>query len=249
MIWPYDLVLLAAAMVVGFSKGGLSSSGSLAVPLAALFMNPIEAAALLLPVFLATDWVAVWLYRRDYSGRNLAIMVPGMMAGVALATVATPWTPESLLLLITALIGFWYVARSWFGAMPSTPSRARVGPGFFWGALAGLTSFVTHSGAPPAQAYLLPQRLPKLAFAGTMAIAFATVNLSKVPGYWALGQFSGLDWTRTAMLIGAGVAGTVIGRWLTGVLSDRVYLRVIEGLLLTLSVLLLGRAASLAFHG
>lgn len=231
--------------MVGLSKGGLASAAALAVPMLALVMNPIQAAALLLPVLLVTDWVAVWLYRRTWSGRNLAILIPAMLLGIGLATLITPWTPESVLLLVTGLIGLWYCARSWVGRVAAQPAAARIGPGLFWGMLTGITSFITHSGAPPSQAYLLPQRLPRLEFAGTIAIAFAVANLAKVPGYWALGQFAALDAPLTATLIAAGIAGTVAGRWIVGRLQDRTYVRVIEGLLLALSLLLIGRGAAL----
>src|SRR5699024_2268932 len=138
---------------------------------------PIVAAALLLPVYIATDWVAVYLYRRDYSARNLAIFVPSILGGIAIATIITPYTPEGLLLVATGLIGLWYCLRSWLRRGPARQTSASVSAGIFWGAITGITSFITHSGSPPAQAYLLPQRLPKLDFAGTMAIAFAAGNL------------------------------------------------------------------------
>lgn len=229
------------------SKGGLASAAALAVPMLALFMNPIQAAAILLPVFLVTDWVAVWLYRRTFSGRNLAILIPSMFFGILVATIITPWTPESALLLITGLIGLWYVGRSWLGRSPSGAADARVGPGVFWGTLTGITSFITHSGAPPSQAYLLPQRLPKLEFAGTIALAFAAGNLAKVPGYWALGAFEALDLALTLTLILAGVAGTVAGRWVVGRLDDALYVRVIEVLLLALSLVLVGKGVAQFF--
>ena len=38
--------LLIAAVIIGLSKGGLASAGALAVPMLAIFMNPVEAAAL-----------------------------------------------------------------------------------------------------------------------------------------------------------------------------------------------------------
>ena len=123
-------------------------------------MNPVQAAAILLPVFLVTDWVAVWLCRRTCSRRNLAILIPALLMGVGLATVTTPYTPESALMLATGLIGLWYCARSWFGRAGTAPAEARIGPGDFWGTVAGVTSFIAHSGAPPAEACLLPQRRP-----------------------------------------------------------------------------------------
>ena len=209
LIW-----LLLAAFIVGLSKGGLSSSGSLAVPMLALFMNPVVAAAFLLPIFIVTDWFAVWL------------------------------------LVMTGGVGFWYVMRSWFGSGRNAPAtEAKIVPGILWGIVTGITTFITHSGAPPSQAYLLPQKLPRLVFAGTMAITFAIGNAAKIPGYWALGYFDNLDWTLIALLTCVGIAGTAAGRQIVKFLTDSTYVRVIEVLLLILSIVLFWKAFTLVTAG
>ena len=237
--------LLLAALIVGMAKGGLSSAGSLAVPLLALFMSPVVAVALLLPVFLVTDMVALWLYRRDFSGRNVAILAPAILFGIGIATVIVSVAPEALLLAITALIGLWAVWRRWFQSDFETRGEAKVAQGLFWGTIAGITTFITHSGAPPAHAYLLPQNLPRLMFAGTMTITFAIANFAKIPSYTALGLFDGVDWRLAAFLAAVGIVGTFFGRWIVQRLTDREYSRVIEVLLLILSVLLLVKALRL----
>ncbi|NNC22635.1 sulfite exporter TauE/SafE family protein [Salinisphaera sp. USBA-960] len=241
------ILLLIAALIVGISKGGLASAAAVAVPMLSLFMNPIEAAALLLPVYIVTDWVAVWLYRRDFSGRNLSILIPSILCGIAVATILAPFTPESLLLLATGLIGLWYCLRTWLRQGATEHHTARVSSGIFWGVVTGITSFITHSGAPPAQAYLLPQRLPKLEFAGTMAMAFAAANLAKLPAYWELGKMHGLSWSLTLALVATGVIGTRLGRSITLALSAKAYQRIIETTLFLLSIVLLGKAGWMLF--
>lgn len=243
---PFFL-LLFAALLVGTAKGGLSTVGSLAVPLTALAMNPITAATMLLPVFIVTDWVAVYLFRRSYSRPNLLILVPSMLLGIAMATLMVSFAPEAILLILTGMIGLWYCLRSWWRSWSRIKGRRAapvstqpaVFPGVIWGTLAGIASYLTHSAGPPTQAYLLPQNLPKLQYAGTIAICFAIINLSKLPGYALAGQFQGLDWTLIPWLIAFGILGTGLGRWLTGLLPQAIYVRVIEGLLLVLSVILL----------
>lgn len=235
--------MIVAALIIGVAKGGLASAAALAVPFLALFMNPVQAAALVLPVLLVTDLAALWLYRKDYSKRNVLILLPAMLLGIAIATVIVPYTPEPVLLAFTGLVGLWTVWRRWFGASPDGIQEAHVVPGLFWGAIAGVTTFITHSGAPPTQAYLLPQNLPRLIFAGTMAIVFAIGNFAKIPSYYALGLFEGLDWLLIAGLAVVGVLGTFLGRWLVKVLSDKVYMHVIELLLFALSATLLVKAA------
>ncbi|WP_172327157.1 sulfite exporter TauE/SafE family protein [Mangrovicoccus sp. HB161399] len=234
-------LLILAALIVGASKGGLASAAAIAVPMLALFMNPVKAAATLLPVYIVTDWIGVWLYRKDFSKPNVLILTPAILLGVAIATVITPYTPESALLIFTGCIGIWHIARSWLKRAEEDAVPPRVLPGVFWGTLTGIASFITHSGAPPSQAYLLPQRLPKLTFAGTIAIAFAIGNLVKLPAYAAIGQLDGLHWGLIAALAVAGVAGTYAGRWLTHQLPEQVYMKTIQAMLGVLSAVLLAR--------
>lgn len=205
-------------------------------------MNPVQAAALVLPVLIVTDFAALWLYRKDFSKRNVIILLPAMLAGIAIATFIVPFTPEPALLAFTGLVGLWTVWRRWFGARTEGVQKADLRSGLFWGLVAGITTFITHSGAPPTQAYLLPQNLPRMIFAGTMAITFALANFAKIPSYYALGFFEGLDWTLIAGLAAVGIASTFLGRWMVKTMSDKLYMRVIEVLLLALSLILLTKA-------
>ena len=129
------------------------------------------------------------------------------------------------------------------------PSRCRDAgrkrpSGAFWGVVAGITSFLTHSGAPAAHVFLLPQRLPKLRLAGTMAVAFAVVNFAKIPSYDALGFFDGLDWPLAAGLAAVGVIGALLGRLLLARTPEPLYMRIVEVLLLALSLILIFKAAT-----
>ncbi|BFM08837.1 sulfite exporter TauE/SafE family protein [Halioxenophilus aromaticivorans] len=243
------VLLLSAAFIVGASKGGLASAGAIAVPMLALVMSPIAAAALLLPVFIVTDWFGVWLYRKDFSKRNVLILVPSMLLGIAIATLITPYTPESALLIFTGAIGLWYCAKTWLGSSQTERQPARLVPGVFWGVITGIASFITHSGSPPSQAYLLPQQLPKLTFAGTVAIAFAAGNFVKIPAYFAIGQLDNLNWSLVAGLSVAGIAGVYVGRWLTEIMRQETYMRFIHTTLFLLSVILVGRGGYELFAG
>ena len=87
--------------------------------------------------------------------------------------------------------------------------------GVFWGTVAGFTSFVSHSGAPPFQMYVLPQKLEKLAFAGTATILFAIINLAKLVPYWELDSFSAIDPKLPLAALPVGILGTYVGAKLT----------------------------------
>ena len=240
--------LVVAALAIGIGKGGFPAAAALAVPFLALVMNPVQAAALVLPALIVADCAAIWLYRRHHSRRNLAILLPAMVLGLVIATLIVPYASEPLLLAFTGCAGLWTVWRQWFVLNPATTRNAGVASGALWGIVAGITSFLTHSGAPAAHAYLLPQGLPKLTLAGTMAITFAIVNFAKIPSYNALGFFDGLNWPLAAGLAGVGVLGAFLGRLLLAWMPEPLYMRIIEILLLVLSLILIFKAA-LGFAG
>jgi len=219
------------------SKGGLATFGALAVPMLALRMDPLAAAAMLLPVFIVSDMVGVWLFRRDFDRRNLAILIPASLFGVLVATLLAPVLPAEAFLIATGLIGLAYCARAWLTRANAAPPRpADLPRGLFWGMMTGITSFISHSGSPPFQTYVLPQKLPKMVFAGTTTITFAVINLSKVPAYWAVGLFEHIDlWTLSVLMVTA-VAGTFVGNRLTKILPEKAYVTLIQVALLLLSV-------------
>ncbi|WP_138470039.1 sulfite exporter TauE/SafE family protein [Poseidonocella sp. HB161398] len=235
---PELLLMVLAAFVVGMSKGGLSAAGALAVPLMSIWMDPLEAASTLLPIFIASDIVAVAIYRKAPSWPNIRILVPASMVGVVLATLVAPHVPVAAVTLVTGMIGLAYCIQSVLVRPAEVPHRARPVRGFFWGMMTGITSFISHNGAPPFHAYMLPQKLPNLAFAGTATIVFAVINLAKLPAYHEIGLTGGLSMRQLAPLIAVAVVGAFAGRYLVGRLPQPVYSGTIRALLFVVSLYL-----------
>ena len=48
--------------------------------------------------------------------------------------------------------------------------------GFFWSVAAGYTSILIHAGNPPINFYVLPLKLDKLTYLGTMTMTFFVIN-------------------------------------------------------------------------
>lgn len=232
----------AAAFFVGASKGGLPMVGVLGVPLLALVMSPVAAAALLLPVYIVSDMVGLWAYRKEYSPRNLAILIPAMVFGVGLGWATARITEEWMVTLLVGVIGLYYCITVVFRNTRAPPRPADIPRGVFWGMIAGFTSFVSHTGGPPYQAYVLPQKLPKMMFAGTSTIVFAVINLVKLVPYWALGQFNPDNLEVAAMLSPVAVAGALIGYKLTTVIPEKLFYRVVEAALFLISLKLIYEA-------
>jgi uncharacterized membrane protein YfcA len=233
----FYLAALPAAMLVGLSKGGLPMVGMLGVPVLALAISPIQAAGLLLPIFVVSDWFGLWAYRKDYSRRNLAILIPSSIAGVGFGWATAALIPEAAVTLMVGVMGLAFCAERVKNRGRERPAKqADVPRGIFWGVLTGFTSFVSHSGAPPYQAYTLPQRLPKMIFAGTSTILFAVVNATKLVPYWALGQLSLENIEKIAVLIPPAVLATFLGVRITRFLPEKIFFRMIMVTLALISV-------------
>jgi hypothetical protein len=239
------IAAVTAAVLVGLSKGGLPVVGMLATPVLALFMPPVAAAGLLLPVFVVSDAFGLWAYRREYSARNLAILVPATTLGVALGWATAAIVAEQVITGLVGLIGLAFsLSLLLRRGTQGDPRPAALGPGIFWGAVTGFTSFVSHAGAPPYQVFVQPQRLDKTIFAGTTTILFAYVNAIKLVPYWALGQLSAGNLKAAAMLLLPAALAVLAGVRLVRIISQDLFFRLVTWALLAVSLKLLWDAAA-----
>ena len=237
------LVLAAlSAFTVGLSKGGLPMIGVLGVPLLTLFIPPLAAAALLLPIYIVSDMFGLWFYRRSFDRRNLTILIPSAALGIAIGWATASITSERLVTLLVGLIGLGYCIHALINRGNVPKKDPDVPRGIFWGTLTGFTSFVSHSGGPPYQMYTLPQKMEKMVFAGTSTILFAVVNALKLIPYWALGQFNPGNLETAAWLAPVAAAGAIIGYRVTRLLPERLFFRIVEVALALVSVKLIADA-------
>lgn len=228
-----------AVILLGLSKGGFAGVGTAATPLLALYLPPFEAAAFLLPVLITQDIISVYFYRRDWDATNLKIMLPGALAGMTLGWLLASSISDNAVRIAVGLIGVVFVMHVFShrsSVEPGTTSPAR---GAFWGCVSGFTSFMTQSGGPPFQIYMLPLRLPKLVLVGTTAIFFAILNALKIGPYALLGQFTGVNMWTSLVLLPVAIAANVAGIWLVRHTPTGLFYNIAYALLLVISVALL----------
>ena len=155
-----------AVIMVGLSKGGFGGAMALlGVPLMALSISPVQAAAILLPILIVMDTVSLWSWRSHRDIRTLTIMVPGALIGIGIGWATAAWVTVPMIRLIVGAVALWFVWRYVVQKLAEARSgdqQAALGhrpvQGVLWGALAGFTSFVSHAGGPPYQIYTLPLR-------------------------------------------------------------------------------------------
>jgi len=177
-----------AAIAVGLGKGGLPVVAALAVPSLSLYMSPIAAAGLLLPVYIVSDAFALIAYRRDFNRQVLKIAAIGMTLGVAFGSVTAHLIIEWLITVLIGLMGGLFALRMLTQRGDPAKKPIHTGRGLFWTTIAGFTSFISHNGGPPWQIFTLPLKLQKSVFVGTSVIAFSYCNAIKLIPYIWLGQ-------------------------------------------------------------
>lgn len=232
-------VAIPAVILLGLAKGGFSGLGIASTPLLALYLPPLEAAALILPLLIIQGMISVYVYRRDWDAWNLKVMLPGAIAGMALAWLLASHLSDALVRIIIGVIGLAFVANTWLRRNRIEARPATAVSGVVWGAVSGFTSFMTQGGGPPFQVHVLPQRLPKLTLVGTTTIFFTVVNLLKIGPYFALAQFTAKNFITSLVLLPIAVLANFAGIWLVRKTPTDLFYNIAYVLLFIISLLLL----------
>lgn len=224
--WFYA-VAIPAVILVGLSKGGFAGGvGFVGVPLMALTMSPVQAAAILLPILCLMDIVSVWTWWGVFDRRTLRDMLPGAVLGVGLGWLLAALVTVQMVRLVVGAVAIVFVGRWLYLQLrhgsnhATTPNRPAAG---FWGIVSGFTSFVAHVGGPPFQVYTLPLRLDPKVLSGTTAIFFAITNAIKLVPYFALGQFDATNLAASAVLMPLAPLATLAGAWLVRRMRPEVF--------------------------
>jgi len=202
------------------------------------------AAGLLLPIYIVSDVAGVWLYRREFSAKNVLLLIPAGLVGVVIATLLAPYISPAIAAFATGAIGIFYCVQALGKRLRGQESTAPFKPlkGIFWGTLTGITSFISHTGSPPFQSFVLPQKLPKMQYAGTNTIVFSAINLFKLPAYASVGLMAEFNWPIFLGMAVIATLGAVLGRRLSQWLPENVYYLAIQILLFIVSIYLVAKA-------
>jgi uncharacterized membrane protein YfcA len=210
--WFYAAAV-PAVIILGLAKGGFAGIGTLATPIVALVIPPVQAASIVLPILIVQDLYSIYVYRRHWDAFNLKVLAPGAVIGVAIGYLLAARLPEAAVGLTVGGISLVFGLRQlWLRSSSITPARRPSrAAGWFWGALSGFTSMISHAGSPPYQIYVMPQRLEARVFVGTSVLFFAFVNWMKVIPYLALGQVTRGNLATSVVLFPLAIAATWMG--------------------------------------
>lgn len=235
------IIAVLAVIIVALSKSGLLGSlGLVAVPMLSLVMPARDAAGMMLPLLLVMDVIAIWTYRKDCNWHILRIMLPGAFIGTLIGWALWSVVSDAMVLLFVGIVTLIFILDALLplrkkleGLPPSKPWGA------FWGGFAGFTSFISHTGGPPFQIYVLPQKLPPATYAGTTAFFFAIVNTAKLVPYFFLGQLNVSNLSNAAILAPLAVVGVLVGVYLVRRISVKRFYQLTYWLVFLLSIKLI----------
>ena len=213
----FYLAAVPAVILMGLAKGGFAGIGAFAMPLLALAISPVRAAAILLPLLILQDAVGIWAFRKEWDGGILLLMIPSAAVGIVLGYLLAAKVSVNAVLAALGVISIAFaVLRLWSarGGRVAAPRDAPAILGALLGIASGFTSQVAHAGTPPFQMWVLPKGLAPPVLIGTTAIFFGVINWLKVPAYFALGQFTNENLVTSAVLAPLAIASTFAGVWL-----------------------------------
>ena len=185
------LIFALAGLLIGFSKGGLGGPlpVPLTVPLLTLIIPPQDAVGLMLPLLLFADAFALYFYWKQWDKHYILLMlVPGLVGAVCGTFILKDIDAVTLKRIIGGLTLVVLAFKITSSHLKSLAYRPQDWHGWLAGWVTGFSSALANVGGPSFTAYLLlqPNMTPR-AFIGTTTLFFAVINLTKLPGYIAIG--------------------------------------------------------------
>jgi len=223
-----------AILIFGISKGGFGGGlGVLAIPLMALVMSPVQAAAILLPILCLMDLFGLWHYRGKWVRHELVLLIPASLLGIGVGTLLFEYMSPAIIRLLLGFIAIAFTLQYWLqkNHQAATSLNYSSSIAILAAGSAGFTSFVAHAGAPPLNMYLLRRGLDRTRFVGTSVAFFAVVNYVKLIPYAWLGQFDRSNMLTALVLAPLAPIGIYAGIWMHHRVSDRFFFRFVYVLL------------------
>ena len=226
------LVTILAVILVAISKSGFGGAlGSLGLPVMVFVFPPKLAIAILLPLYLITDFFVAYTWRKFPVIKILKVMVLGGLSGQVLGWLCFGYLDDKYILI---LIGFLALITSiryfknliWKNVVvdkKKTILKSSFLRAMGWCGFSGFSSFVALTGGIPAQIYLLPMNLERQLFVGTMSFYFLIINLAKLPFFFDLGVFSPTSILLSIVVLPILPIGIFIGKFLNKRLSDQMF--------------------------
>jgi uncharacterized membrane protein YfcA len=218
------VLVVLAAVLIGFSKTGILGVSLLVVALMASVFPAKQSVGIVLPLLIFADVFAVLFYRRHANWKILVRLLPFTAAGVVAGYFFMGRINSEQL---RPIIGFIVLAMLGLSVFLQLRKGDRTPRGLLFpaliGVMAGFTTMIANAAGPLMTIYLISMKAEKIEFVGTAAWFFAMVNLFKVPFAIGLGLITVQSFTFDLLLLPAVVAGALGGYFLLRVIPQKVF--------------------------
>jgi hypothetical protein len=154
-------------------------------------------------------------------------MIPSMTVGMFVAWLMAASLSPAHIRLAVGIIATAFVLRHWLGALfERLTFRPNTATGVIFGAIGGFTTMLANAGGPAWQMHLLPQKLDKLTYVGTVTMLFAVSNVIKVPAFGTLGLLIWDNLVAGIVLLPAAMLSNYAGIWLVRRTSPDTFFRI-----------------------
>jgi hypothetical protein len=232
--WSGVAVSALAVLLIGVSKAGFGGGlGMLSTPLCVLAFGPRDAIGVLLPLLCAGDAFSLRPYWGKWEARNVKYLLPGVVAGVIIGVqLIGRFSARQLNIaigILAVVVVVFQMAKERITRAEGvfTPNH-RLGVPFGIGA--GITSTFAHGAGPVVTMFLVPQRLPKEIFVGTMVLLFTWINWIKLPFFVGTGLITAHTVGLSLLFLPLVPLGVWLGVWLNRRFSEAAFLGIVYAL-------------------
>ncbi|ADZ93044.1 sulfite exporter TauE/SafE family protein [Marinomonas mediterranea] len=183
-------ILLIAGLITGFSKFSVGGMGMLVLPIIMIAFPGPEALAVMLPLYVITDIMAIYSYREHIKWSVLLRLMPLAFLGVLIgASVLSSIDATQFMTILGVMILAMMALGVYLDMKPATFMQSPLAA-YIMGFFGGTVSMLANAAGPIYSLYFLEQKLSKESYVSTRAWAFCLINLSKLPMYLLLGLFT-----------------------------------------------------------
>jgi len=229
-------ILLFAISKSGFSGGGLAL---ISVTVLSISYGPLTAIAILMPMLIVCDVIAIYLNRKYYDHEDVWSMAPFSLLGVVAGTILFKFISLSLISIFIGSISLTYVYLNYMAKKSKIMKIPFYGNKGLWGALAGFTSFVLHSGGLPLNIYYMSVYNQKLQFVAGVVFSIALINIFKLVPYFYLDILNIQSLLNYLLFSPVAVIGVILGHWMNSKLSDKSFFAIINFFIVVASLRLI----------
>lgn len=211
------LLLVAAAILIGFSKTGILGASLPAVAMITYTFDAKVASGFMLTLLIIADIPAVLKYGRFGEPKDMLRLLPPALLGIILGAIVGDWLDEGQFKLLMGLMVLVCLLLILYGQIFKKEIKAPDNKLFhiIIGVLSGFSSMVGNAAGPIFSLYLISMSFDRNKFIGTAAWFFFTVNLIKLPFHiFMWGTITGTSFKYTLAMVPFILLGAIVGIYL-----------------------------------